>query len=125
VGSVAASVGVFLVLLLPGQWRDLRSVTPQSAKWFLFSAVMVYVSQIFYYMAISLAPVTVIAPIAAISNVIRIYFSRWLNPQHEVFDPSVIIATVVSFLGVIVLSASADGLSLPQPWAAIFAWHWP
>ena len=124
-GSASALVVVPFVLLASGQWRQMRSLSPQATKWFLFSAVMVYVSQIFYYMAISLAPVTVVAPIAALSNVIRIYFSRWLNPEHEVFDPRVLIATAVSFLGVVVLSASVDSLPLPPGLLAFFGWHWP
>ena len=125
IGSLTAAVAVTLLLLLRGQWRQMRSLTPQAAKWFLFSAVMVYVSQILYYMAVSIAPVTVVAPIAALSNVIRIYFSRWLNPLHEVFDRQVLVATAVSFLGVIVVSASIENVPLPPAWAAFFAWHWP
>ena len=125
IGATTALVAVPVILSAGGQWRQMRSLSPQAAKWFLFSAVMVYVSQIFYYMAISLAPVTIVAPIAALSNVIRIYFSRWLNPQHEVFDRQVLIATALSFAGVIVLSASVDSLPLPQGWLAFFAWHWP
>ena len=86
---------------------------------------MVYVSQIFYYMAISLAPVTIIAPIWALGNIIRLHASRWLNPQHEVFGPEIIVATTLSFLGVIVLSASVEALPLPAAWAAFFNWRWP
>ena len=87
--------------------------------------MLVYVSQIFYYMAISLAPVTVIAPISAFGTIIRIHVSRWMNPQHEIFGPRVVVATGLSFVGVIVLSVSADALPLPAAWSAVFAWHWP
>lgn len=125
IGSASATIAVLFLLLAPGHWRELRSVTPQAAKWFLFSAVMVYVSQIFYYMAVSIAPVTIIAPIVGLNNVFRIYFSRWLNPRHEVFNSQVLIATAVSFLGVIVLSASANSLPLPEAWSAFLSWHWP
>jgi uncharacterized membrane protein len=125
IGATTALIVVPLLLTLGRQWRDVSRLSPQTAKWFVFSAVMVYVSQIFYYMAISLAPVTVVAPIAALSNVLRIHLSRWLNPQHEVFDAQVLIATGVSFLGVIVLSASVEGLPLPPAWSAFLAWHWP
>jgi drug/metabolite transporter (DMT)-like permease len=125
IGSVAALAAASILLLAGGQWRRISSLSPQAAKWFVFSAVMVYVSQIFFYMAISLAPVTIVAPIAALSNVLRIYFSRWLNPGHEVFDRLVVIATAMSFLGVILLSASIDALPLPQSWAAVLNRHWP
>jgi drug/metabolite transporter (DMT)-like permease len=125
ISASVATVVVALSLVLPGHWREIRGVNARAAKWFLFSAVMVYVSQIFYYMAISLAPVTVIAPISAFGTIIRIHVSRWMNPQHELFGPRVTVATILSFIGVIVLSVSADALPLPPAWAAVFAWHWP
>ncbi len=125
IASLTATVATLVMLLAPGRWRELRSVTPQAAGWFLFSAVMVYVSQIFYFVAITLAPVTIVAPVAALSNVFRVYLSRWLNPRHEVFDPQVLVATVVSFLGVIVLSANVEALPLPPAWGAFLGWHWP
>lgn len=125
ISSASASIVVLVLLLAPGHWREVRNVNARAAKWFLFSAVMVYVSQIFYYMAISLVPVTIVAPISALSNVFRIHVSRWLNPRHEVFGPEVLVATAVSFVGVLVLSASADALPLPAAWSAFLGWRWP
>jgi uncharacterized membrane protein len=125
ISSATASVVVLLSLLVPSHWREIRTVNTQAARWFLFSAVMVYVSQIFYYMAIALVPVTIVAPISALSNVFRIHVSGWLNPHHEIFGKEVVVATAVSFLGVIVLSASADTLPLPASWSAFLGWQWP
>ena len=50
----------------------------------------------FLYMAMSVAPVTVVSPINRLSILFRLFFSRLLNPQHEVFGGAVILATVVS-----------------------------
>jgi drug/metabolite transporter (DMT)-like permease len=125
ISASTASIIILLLLAVPGHWREIRSVGPEATKWFLFSGVMVYVSQIFYYMAIALAPVTIVAPISALSNIFRIHASRWLNPRHEIFGPQVLVATAVSFLGVVVLSISVDALPLPPAWAALLDWHWP
>jgi len=126
ISATSATVVVTLLLLAaPGQWRAIRNVNLGAAKWFLFSAVTVYISQLFYYMGLAFAPVTIIAPIAALNNILRIYASRWLNPRHEVFGPEVTIATILSFLGVVLLSLSADILPLPPAWARVLAWHWP
>jgi uncharacterized membrane protein len=125
ISASSATVVIVLLLAAPGHWREVRSVTPEATKWFLFSGVMVYVSQIFYYMALALTPVTIVSPIMALSNIFRIHASRWLNPRHEVFGPQVMIATAVSFLGVIVLSISVDMLPLPPGWSAWLNWHWP
>jgi uncharacterized membrane protein len=127
-GVISASTATVVILLLlaaPGHWREVRSVGPEAMKWFLFSGVMVYLSQTFYYMALALAPVTIVAPISALNNVFRIHVSRWLNPRHEIFGPEVVAATAVSFLGVVVLSISVDALPLPAAWSALLAWHWP
>ena len=125
ISATSATLVSLAVLVVPGVWRDIRRVNSHAAKWFVFSGVMVYVSQIFYYMAIALAPVTIIAPISALGNVFRIHTARWLNPEHEVFGREVIIATTLAFLGVIVLSASVEGVPLPESWAAVLNWHWP
>jgi drug/metabolite transporter (DMT)-like permease len=125
IASAAATVVMLALLLMPGHWREVRTVSPKAAKWFVTSGILVYLSQIFAYMAVAVAPVTLAAPIIALANVFRIYLSRVLNPEHEVFGPEVIWATAISFLGVIALTASTEALPLPPAWAAFLAWHWP
>lgn len=125
VASTSATILMGLLLFVPSQMEQLRGVSRENAKWFFISGTLVYVSQIFAYMAVAIAPVTVTAPIIALSNIFRLYLSRVLNPQHEVFGPEVVLATVVSFLGVLVLTASLDSLPLPQAWLAFFNWQWP
>jgi hypothetical protein len=57
------------------------------------------------------------------------FFSRLLNPQHEVFGGSVWLATVVSMLGAVALSMSTDVvqsmLPLPDSVVALLNWRWP
>jgi drug/metabolite transporter (DMT)-like permease len=125
ISASTASVVILLLLMLPGHWREIRGVGPEAMKWFLFSGVLVYISQTFYYMALALAPVTIVAPLNGLNNIFRIHVSRWLNPRHEIFGPQVMVATLVSFLGVVVLSISVDTLPLPPAWAALLNWHWP
>ena len=124
-GSAVATAVIAVLLLLPSHWRQVRAVDPKAAKWFVTSGILVYLSQVFAYMAVALAPVTLTAPIIALANVFRIHLSRWLNPEHEVFGPDVIWATAISFVGVLALSASADMLPLPASWAAFLRWQWP
>ena len=84
---------------MPGHWRELRAVSPQNAKWFFISGTLVYVSQIFAYMAVAIAPVTVTAPIIALANIFRLYFARVLNPgPRNVSAAMCILATALSFL---------------------------
>ncbi len=106
VAYIAATAAfALLVLLWPGQWRHVLAVDREAAKWFTFSGFLVFFSQMFLYMAMSVAPVTVVSPINRLSILFRLFFSRLLNPQHEVFGGSVILATVVSMLGAVAADA--------------------
>ena len=129
VAYIAGTALFMLVLLWPGQWRHVRSVDREAAKWFTFSGFLVFFSQMFLYMAMSIAPVTVVSPINRLSILFRLYFSRLLNPKHEVFGGSVIAATIVSLLGAVALTISTDVvqslLSLPEGVIAFLNWQWP
>jgi len=129
VSYVAATAVMAVVLLWPGHLRQALAVKPEAAKWFTFSGFMVCISQMFIYMALAIAPVTVVAPINRLTIVFRLYFSRLLNPHHEVFGGKVIVGTVVSLLGAVVLSLSTDMvaslLPLPDAVVSVLKWHWP
>ncbi len=128
VSYVAATIAIALPLLAPGQWRSFRSISPESAKWFLISGVAVGLSQMTRYMALAVAPVSVVSPIQRLSLVFRIYFGAVLNPHHEVFGSRVIAGTAISLAGAVALSVSINGmveaLPLPAPVISILAWSW-
>jgi uncharacterized membrane protein len=129
ISYIAAALAFALVLLWPGQWKHVRSLDREAAKWFAISAVFVCFAQMLRYMALVLAPVSVVAPIQRISLLFRVYFSRIINPDHEVFGGRMFVATVVSLLGALALSVSTELVQsvLPLPdWARTFLnWHWP
>lgn len=129
ISYIAATLAFGLILLLPGQWRHVRSIDREATKWFAISAVAVSSAQMLRYMALALAPVSVVAPIQRLSLVFRIYFGRLINPQHEVFGGRMTAATVVSLIGALALSVSTEFVQslVPLPdWAkTVLNWHWP
>jgi len=129
ISYAAAALAFALVLLWPGQWRHVRALDPAAAKWFAISGVCVCFAQMLRYMALALAPVSVVTPIQRLSLVFRLYFSRIINPEHELFGGRIVAATVVSLLGALALSVSTDAVqaALPLPdWAkAVLNWQWP
>lgn len=129
ISYAAAALAFALILLLPGQWRHVRALDPGAAKWFAISGVCVCLAQMLRYMALSLAPVSVVTPIQRLSLVFRLYFSRIINPEHELFGGRIAAATVVSLLGALALSVSTDVVqaALPLPdWATtVLNWRWP
>lgn len=129
VAYIAATALFALVLLWPGQWKHVWETDREAAKWFTFSGFLVFFSQMFLYMAMSIAPVTVVSPINRLSILFRLFFSRLLNPQHEVFGGGVVLATVVSLAGAVLLSLSTDVvqsvLPLPESIVTMLNWRWP
>ncbi len=129
VSYLAGTVAIGLTMLLPGQWASFRRLDRKTGIWFVISGVTVSLSQMFRYMALAIAPVTVVSPIQRLSIIFRIYFGWIINPKHEVFGGRVVAGTIVSLIGAVALSASTDSIThlIPMPsWLA--AWltlHWP
>jgi uncharacterized membrane protein len=100
-----------------------------AAKWFVVSGLFVCGAQMLRYMALAVAPVSVVTPIQRLSVVFRFYVAKIFNPHHEVFGGRVIIATIVSLIGALALSVSTDLVQsvLPLPGWAVSAlnWRWP
>jgi uncharacterized membrane protein len=129
VSYAAATAAIALPMLVPRQRRTFKSLDRESAKWFIVSGITVCFSQMFRYMALAIAPVSVVSPIQRLSLVFRIYFGRMLNPHHEVFGGRLIWGTVISFLGALALSVSTDSvlqsIAMPAAVASLLTWHWP
>src|SRR5262249_3562668 len=97
-------------------------------------------SQMFLFMALTVAPVTVVSPISRLTILFRLHFSRLLNPEHEVFGSKVVLATLISLAGAVSLSLSVEVVASLLPAAALpplralllpaappppLRWHWP
>ncbi len=129
VSYVAAACVVGLFAFAPGQIAHVRKIDRHTRNWFIGSGLTVMLSQMFRYLALSVAPVSVVQPIQRLSLVFRFFFSYLLNREHEVFGGKVWISTVVALAGALLLSLSAEQVSafLPLPaWLADLAKiEWP
>ena len=127
VSYFAATVIVMLLVVFAGGRGFLRVLDPDARKWFALSGIFVFLSQMFRYMALSVAPVSVVVPIQRLSVVFRVIFSWYMNREHEVFTVSALIGIAVSLLGAISLSLSTDIVLalLPVGWAEVLTVTWP
>ncbi len=129
VSYLAATLVVGAMLLWPGNVAHVRRLRGHDAKWFLVAGLFVGVAQMLRYMALALAPVSVVAPMMRLSSVFRIYFSWLINPEHEEFSRSVVLATFVSLAGAMILTLSADfviqALGLSPGMGAFLRRSWP
>jgi len=129
ISYLAGTVAIGLTMLLPGQWRSFRALDHKTGFWFVVAGIAVSLSQMFRYMALAIAPVSVVSPIQRLSIVFRVYFGWLINPKHEVFGTRIIVGTIISLIGAVALTVSTEGIvhliSLPPTLAAWLAWHWP
>jgi drug/metabolite transporter (DMT)-like permease len=129
ISCVAATAVVVLLLLIPSQLDEARRMNRESVKWFTLSGVGVSFSHLFRYLALGLAPVTVVQPLQSMSLLFRMIFGYFINRDHESFDRYVIVGILLSFAGALSLSLSDDAvlryLDLPDWLAEVATWRWP
>lgn len=125
----AASIVVGALLLVPANRAEIMSLEAGPARWFAFSGVAVFVSQVFRYMALALAPVSVVTTIQRTSVMFRVIFAWALNREHEVLDARTYIGIGASMLGVLALTISTEfvltHVPLPEAVAAFARLTWP
>ncbi len=129
VSYVAATLVTVVFIGVMGQTKHVRNITTDTIRWFCWAGVFVGLSQMLRYMALALAPVSVVSPIQRLSLIFRLIFGQMLNRRYEVFDSRMVMGTIVSIFGAILLSVSIDNvhvlLPIPQALAPLFTWTWP
>jgi drug/metabolite transporter (DMT)-like permease len=129
IAYIAATVVIALMLFKPGQARHVLSIDRTSTGWFLLSALFVAVSHMFRFMALAIAPITVVSSIQRSASLFKVLFNWVLNRQHEVFETRLLVAILVSVLGGVALTLSTDfvvaNVPLPDFIIGIVDWTWP
>jgi len=129
ISYVFATMVVVVLLLAPGNFLQVRNMSRQALPWFTLSAVCVWASQLFRYMALAIAPVTVVQPIQSLSLIFRMIFGFFINREHEALDRYVIGGILLSFTGALALSISDEivtqYMTLPDWLVPLAAWRWP
>lgn len=128
VSYIAAASVIAVLFTLPGLRAHVLALDAKPARWFAASGVFVFVSQIFRYSALSLAPVSVVIPVQRLSMVFRLIFSWLLNRDHEIFGLWVYVGIALSLSGAVMLTLSTEwvtALPLPARLAGALEWSWP
>ena len=83
----------------------------------------------FRFMALAIAPVTVVAPLLQTLIIFRVIFGWFLNRSHEDFGFWTLLGIFISLLGAFTLSISADFVTANVPMSDILVdiigWQWP
>jgi uncharacterized membrane protein len=104
----AATVVVLIMVMLAGGRRYLAGTGTGAARWFLLSAICVALSQMLRYMALAVAPVSVVTPIQRLSVLFRVLFGAVINRDSEVFDGAVLVGILLSVIGTVALSMETE-----------------
>lgn len=110
VSYVAAALVVAVMVAARGGTGYLRSMGRTSFGWFMISAIFVALSQLFRYLALAIAPVSIVVPIQRLSAIFRVLFSGLLNRDHEIIDLPLVAVIVLSVIGSILLTVDSDTL---------------
>ena len=125
----AATLAVMLILLIPVARRDAAGIDRASMGILFWIGFTVCVSQIFMYLAMAIAPVTVVQPLQRFGTIFGVLFAWVMNRDHEVFDRGVLAAIGISMLGAVALalepSLVMQWLDAPPGVARAFEWSWP
>lgn len=126
---IAATLAVVVWVVVSGKVRHVTELQPDPRRWFLFAGLLVGLSQMVRYMALALVPVTIVAPIMRMQSLFRIYFSWILTREYEVFDRNVIVGTLISVAGAILITLPPElvvnWLPLPGWTGSVLTWRWP
>ena len=127
ISYTSAAIIIIIIVFCLGGRMFMYGVDKTAAKWFVASGVMVFFSQLFRYMSLSVAPVTVVVPIQRLSPVFRVIFGWILNRDHEFFGFWVLFGIFISMFGAILLALSTDLVAtlLPQSWDPVIRFTWP
>lgn len=129
VSYLAATIFLGAFMLAMGQFRQVRGMPTDTIRWFLWAGLFVGLSQMLRYMALALAPVSVVSPIQRLSLIFRLAFSYMLNRRYEIYNSRMVTGTIVSIAGAVLLSLSIDDVRslVPMPAAVegALTWTWP
>jgi drug/metabolite transporter (DMT)-like permease len=108
ISYLAATAIIALAFLKPGQFDHVFDIDRKATKWFLVSALFVALSHMFRYMALAVAPITVVAPVQRAAGLLKVVFNWLINRDHEVFEPRLLAGIGVSILGAVTVTLTTD-----------------
>ncbi|TGD62095.1 hypothetical protein EYC08_16900 [Tabrizicola sp. WMC-M-20] len=111
----AATVVVALMVAIAGGRSYMASVGRGAVGWFLVSTVAVALSQMLRYMALAVAPVSVVVPIQRLSVLFRLIFGALINRDSEVLDGVVIFGIILAVFGTVALAVDTETVRATVP----------
>jgi drug/metabolite transporter (DMT)-like permease len=103
ISYLAATATLSLSLLNPNRRTASKRLTPGAAGLFFIAGLFSCSANLTRYVALGLAPASVVAPLVSITPIFLLIFSFVFNRRLEIFSRPVIVGTVTVVIGTILL----------------------
>lgn len=104
IAYTAATIVVLAILTLSRSAIAWSSTDKASLGWYALSGLAVAGSQFLVYMALAIAPVSVVVPIQRTSIIMRFGLAGAFNRDAEVFGTKMLLATILSLCGAVAIA---------------------
>lgn len=103
-GYLAAGLVLAPIVFLTGQFAVVRQTPNSAVRWFALSSLLTFSAQLSRYLALAVAPVTVVVPLMRTVPVFVLVFSFLVNRHLEVFSTAVVIGILFTVAGTVFLA---------------------
>tara|TARA_B100000809_G_C14901830_1_gene446549 strand:- start:182 stop:502 length:321 start_codon:yes stop_codon:yes gene_type:complete len=103
-GYLAAGLVLAPIVFLTGQFAVVRQTPKSAVRWFVLSSLLTFSAQLSRYLALAVAPVTVVVPLMRTVPIFVQVFSFLINRNLEVFSTAVVIGILCTVAGTIFLA---------------------
>ena len=100
----AASVLMLISLAIPGRLAAIQNLEKSAGRWFLLATLMVFFAQLFRYLALGIAPVTIVSPLQRTSSIFALAFAYLINRDAESFGFRIILGIILAIVGSVALA---------------------
>lgn len=108
--SYAAAAGLLLAgLILPSQRSLIGAFRPAAVRAFFGAGVAIFLAQMLRFIALSLAPVAVVATLQRASILFTLMFSWLMNRELELLTGRLVVGVVISVAGAVLLVVASTG----------------
>jgi len=99
IAYAAAGFALALLLLLPGRLAELRLLDRSSVGYFVSGGTTSFMAQLFRFLALAIAPVSVVTPLQRTASVFSLFLSFIFNRSLETFTVRIVAGVLISIAG--------------------------
>ena len=97
----SATILIFLIIIISKKsFREIYNYQKEGVSWFLLAGIFSLFAHLLRYMALGIAPISIVEPIQKTTIIFRVIFSWFINKKHEIINFKVLFGIFLSIVGV-------------------------